>query len=163
MTKKRTHHSIKRIKERTNITTTRAARSLIDDARRSGHLPEFYLGYPDFYDFLISKSHYKKVRVLNGYVFVLNSTRRTGTGCVTMYRVPDEFYQSVLEYDVAHTKRMIAYRISWPAQKIGKISAEANMQSILGSSKYVLEDDGTITYDGMRCGDWKTFVKEDVL
>lgn len=182
-----THHSLVRVYERTGVRGDSAVR-FISNARKLGHDVSFFsdTGLEDiesFRRYLSGKECAgKKVKVYGDYVFVLNKSHDTGTGCVTMYPVPSFYADAVKSYlescvtwkvrfNVLHPKRICFTR------DLAKFNGHGNISDVHDVSSPVFslvckrfnktarkaglcEDvivfyDGTIRHNGVRVGTWE--------
>lgn len=93
---KHSHHSLKRCYQRFGLTNENQAQAFINNARKYGKNAWSYEeNDPIFFEkYLLPKlmACNKTIKIYKGYVFVLNSTRKTGTGATTVYKLPKEWH-----------------------------------------------------------------------
>ena len=88
-------HSVKRLKERANVSSKREAKHKAVHARKCGYSPADFKGA--FKDYLLSKCKQgKKIKVHCEFVYIFDGTR-----LVTSYEVPDKYKGKVDSYLVS--------------------------------------------------------------
>ena len=180
----RRHHSLVRVYQRAGVQGDNALR-FIQNAKRKGMNIGFYADVPgleDFHTYLLNKTRGgKNVKVYNGFVFILNKTNKTGTGCITMYPIPTEFVGIVKEYETSCVRWSVSFHILYPQNVEGKFALEkldgtlrgedvdddddvfeeirqkfASFARSLGLCEmFCVKRDGTIQHNFTRVGTWE--------
>ena len=88
-----TVHGLKRIKERTELSSKGDALRLIKKASKMGASPHSFWKCTKFYHYLICRAGYnKRVKVYGGYVFIFNGGSNK---LITMYPIPERFKEEL--------------------------------------------------------------------
>lgn len=169
---KNKHHSLVRIYERAGVKSPGSALRFIHNAKEKGRTIAFYRDLEPFHTYLVNKSKKcgKDIHVYSGFVFVLNKTGQTGTGCTTMYQIPDEFKEEVERYEAERTATKVKFDLLYPRRcklyryingdnvdidTLRMLFKEAVIETGI-KEKFTIKEDGTIFHDNRRVGRWST-------